>query len=84
MSEPHWERGYRCHGFWVGNVRWGLVSIGPAGTTLASRDGYQWEFFPDGSTARKPHTTGYARTLREAKRMVEAVYSVWKKGVGGE
>ena len=29
MSEPHWERGFRCHGYWIGGNRVGCVSLPP-------------------------------------------------------
>ncbi len=61
---PHWERGYRCHGYWLDLVRLGVVSIGP-GRGAARRHGYRWCF---GSKE------GLARTLRAARRAIERVW----------
>lgn len=74
-ARPHWERGYRCHGYWLGLVRLGLVSLGPARCTLAARDGYQWEYFPGGVVAQKPAAGGTVKTLREGRRLVEAAHA---------
>jgi hypothetical protein len=69
----HWERGYRTHGYWAGIVRWGWVGLGPRGLTLASRDGYAWEFTPHGIVKKDPppEESGECRTLKEGKRIVE-------------
>lgn len=61
---PKWERGYRCHGFWVDNIRVGHVSLGPRGFYAGD---YGWEL--DGTQER-----GYAFSLRAAKRLVTQAY----------
>ena len=37
-EEPHWEHGWRSHGFWIGNHRVGYVGLTPPGFTVA----YSW------------------------------------------
>lgn len=65
---PHWERGYRCHGYWIQVTQWGRVYLlGPHGTTLASKDGYGWSFSPPGGKYQE----GRCKTLREGKLIVE-------------
>lgn len=38
-----WERGYRCHGLWIGNKRIARVSLGPRKFWRSGRDPYLWE-----------------------------------------
>lgn len=69
MSKPFWERGYRCHGYWLGERRVGRVSIGPKSFHKPG-DGYMCEFVePSG----KEHSFKRA-TLSVAKRAVELGY----------
>ena len=64
-SIRHWERGYRCHGFWEGNRRLGRVSLGSPIFWKAGRDPYLWE------TDVAPKSEGSAPTLQAAKFAVE-------------
>ena len=58
-AKPIWERGYRSHGYWLGKVRLGRVTLdGDADSGTR----YQWE---SGNRA------GKSSTLREAKQAVE-------------
>jgi hypothetical protein len=69
-ERPHWERGYRVHGYWLGTERVGWVSLGPRAVTRAARDGYGWGVvLPKGKTLE-----GRAASLRQAKRKVENLY----------
>jgi hypothetical protein len=63
MTEsPHWERGYRSHGYWRGDiVRLGRVTLPPRGTAPFD---YSWEV--DGTELQ-----GKAKTLETAKHIVE-------------
>jgi hypothetical protein len=68
---PRWERGYRCHGYWLDNARVGRVFLGPRGFF----DGdYGWEL--DGKGER-----GHAFSLRTAKRLVEQAYLRHNAGI---
>jgi hypothetical protein len=62
---PHWERGDRCHRYWIGPAtRAGFVGL-PYRT--AKVHGYVWTLdFPVQGTA-----SGHTTTLRAAKRAVE-------------
>lgn len=65
---PHWERGYRCHGYWRGQTRVGHVAIGPRGYF----DGiYLWSV----DVGPGPLPEGTARSLRTAKNRVEQHYA---------
>jgi hypothetical protein len=59
-TKPTWERGYRSHGFWRGNLKLGSVRFAEPGEP---RGRYVW---------CAQTQTGYAATLRDAKRAVEA------------
>lgn len=71
VTDPTWEHGYRCHGFWIGVKRVGWVSLSPYldGRGSVKNSGYSWGVV-------HPKTGGYiegrCRTLRTAKRRVEA------------
>ena len=70
-TEPHWERGFRCHGYWIGLVRWGMVGLPPrAGVDAPGEGRYGWVFEPHGITGQRP-VEGRSATLRVAKKMVE-------------
>lgn len=56
---PFWERGYKSHGYWLGKVRIGAVSV-EAGKHLEMK--YRWQ---------AGNHAGQTITLKEAKRMVE-------------
>jgi hypothetical protein len=58
-AKPKWERAYRSHGFWQGNLKLGSVRLAP---TNDPGGRYVW--------LAGTHT-GRASTLREAKRAVE-------------
>jgi hypothetical protein len=68
---PHWEHGYRCHGYWLGVVRWGFIGI--TAHRFGRIDGYGWEFHPHGIVSQNP-VRGTTKTLRAAKRAVEREY----------
>ena len=62
-----WERGYKCHVYWLGKRKVGRVWI-----QAADWDGnkYAWQSFTK---------TAVAATLAEAKRAVEAVAHAQRK-----
>jgi hypothetical protein len=71
---PRWERGYRCHGYWIENTRVGYVGLGPRGFF----DGdYMWGL--DGTQER-----GHAFSLRTAKRLVKQAYLRHNAVVSGQ
>lgn len=71
-AEPRWERGRRCHGFWLGKERIGLISYG-TGKGAAKAGGYDWSF------ALPPITDdGWSLDLKAAKRRIEKLYAEWK------
>lgn len=63
-AKPVWERAYRSHGFWQGNLKLGSVRRASATDPLG---GYLW---------LAGTQTGHASSLREAKRAVEQVVLV--------
>ena len=63
-AKPVWERAYRSHGFWQGNLKLGSVRLASANDPLGR---YVWLA---GTQA------GHASSLREAKRAVEQVVLV--------
>lgn len=65
MPLPVWERGYRCHGYWLGNTRVGHVGLTPRGFPVV----YSWSL--DNPTAA---ASGECATLRATKRRVEAAF----------
>ncbi len=70
MSEtvkPHWERGIRCHGYWIGLVRIGWVGLPYGGVKWGK---YKWIF-----TGHSPRQEGKTSTLRAAKRAVEKLFA---------
>lgn len=69
MSEiPHWERGMRGHGYWLGTQRLGYVSLPPRGyKAMGGLLIYSWGV--DG--LRGATWEGTARRLDTAKRAVE-------------
>ena len=73
MSEPHWERGYRCHGYWLGEQRVGVVGISH-GKGAAQKYGYSWrmDYWHHNTPER------CVPTLRAAKRAVEKAYEDWQ------
>ena len=78
QEDPHWEHGYRCHGYWLGLVRIGAVGIGPFSGD-AKRDGYGWTFRNPNTSA---DTDGREATLRKAKRQVEKLWRDFKESSG--
>ena len=63
MSEPHWERGYRFHGYWIGYERIGGVTL-PPGRDGLKHYGYGW-------FVERPWQEGKTKTLKAAKLAVE-------------
>ena len=61
--DPHWERGYRVHGYWIGNVRIGWVGL-PPGRGTWKQLGYGWGL-------DKPVVEGREPSLQKAKQAVE-------------
>ncbi|MBX6393373.1 MAG: hypothetical protein IRY96_07850 [Burkholderiales bacterium] len=57
---PFWERGYKSHGYWAGKKKLGVVRLQD---NAPPEEKYRWEA---GTHA------GYAATLIEGKRAVEA------------
>lgn len=60
-NKPHWEHGYRCHGYWLGLERLARVSLPPRGTKPMD---YGWcldDYSQEGRTD----------SLRKAKRIIE-------------
>lgn len=72
--EPHWERGSRCHGYWVGMHRVGFIGFGHARGD-ASRYGYEWSYDQPIIEAAR----GSEVTLSAAKRRVEAAHRRYLK-----
>jgi hypothetical protein len=70
--KPHWEKGYRSHGYWIDIHRIGCVSLGPPRLSRME-DGYGVEFEP----YLKDYVKTQAKTLREGKKIVEAEYKKW-------
>lgn len=74
LAAPHWERGYRCHGYWIGVKRVGFVGLPPRlnGNGSAAADGYGWGLTLTGSGVTQAE--GREPTLRRAKKKVEEAY----------
>lgn len=72
-SEPHWERGRRVHGYWIGMNRIGWVGL-PQGKI--GNQGYGWAFC---SPATGVFIEGREPTLRLAKKEVEAAHKRFVK-----
>jgi hypothetical protein len=70
---PRWEHGYRCHGYWVGDLRVGAVGLGPSRCPKEPLP-YGWECTPSGRSASVA-ASGRELTLRAAKRQVERAYT---------
>lgn len=65
-AAPHWEHGWRCHGFWLGGRRVGYIGLTPPG----QKPVYSWSLdWPRDSVAK-----GVEGDLRAAKRLVEGHY----------
>jgi hypothetical protein len=62
---PTWQRGHRVHGYWLDGQRMGHVGLSPRGLSPVV---YGWAI--DAST----DAWGEERTLRAAKRRVEAAF----------
>ncbi len=75
MTEPHWERGYRCFGFWLGEERIGFVGRPPG----RSAPYYSWIFEPPQGCL----ISNRAATLRAAKRAVEKLWEQYRPDVRG-
>ena len=68
IQEPHWERGYRCHGYWNRKERVGHVGLSPR--IPDEKTVYSWAVEEGGV----PISEGTELTLRAAKRAVERRY----------
>lgn len=66
MPPPVWERGFRCHGYWLGNNRVGFVGLTPP---MKNPTVYTWSLPSDEAL------TGQCLSLRNAKRLVERAYA---------
>lgn len=64
---PHWERGYRCHGYWIGNERIGFVALTPRGPWPTE---YHW-----GMDCQPNSPSVKAKSLHDGKRSVEKTYA---------
>ena len=65
-ATPHWEHGYRCHGYWRGTIdRVGFISLPPLHMTQRMELPYGW------SCGKHQ---GRCKTLAQAKRAVETAY----------
>lgn len=62
---PIWQHGHRVHGYWLGGQRVGHVGLSPRGLPPVV---YMWGIDADADSC------GEERTLRAAKRCVEAVF----------
>lgn len=72
MSErPHWEHGFRCHGYWIGLDRVGWVSIGPRPNRVEIT-GYSWGVVHPLTAA---YIEGRSVRLKQAKRAVEKLWA---------
>lgn len=69
MSKPVWERGFRCHGYWVGVDRVGAVAL-PPGQNWGTPQRLIYRCWID----CKPDEIWEYKTLRAAKRRVEEEY----------
>lgn len=65
LSLPAWQRGHRVHGYWLDGQRMGYVGLSPR---MVRPVIYTWAI-----DARR-EICGEARTLRAAKRRVEAAF----------
>lgn len=64
---PHWERGYRCHGYWLGVERIGFVSLSPEGFKPLH---VSWLVnLPNGKKDE-----GSCTNVRKGKQLVEKAY----------
>jgi hypothetical protein len=68
--EPHWERGHRCHGYWIDNFRVAVVGYPPP-PGKAKDIGYTWFVQVPGLGEEE----GWAATLNAAKRAVEKKFA---------
>lgn len=71
---PHWERGYRCHGFWLGTKRIGFIGLTP--------EHYKplicfWSL----DIPKQNFMTGETNNVRKAKQLVEHAYKMIHKGL---
>jgi hypothetical protein len=66
--EPHWEHGYRCHGFWFGRTRIGFIGLTPY--WFRKRPEVSWSFDLPSSGAR----SGAEKSVIKAKHLIEQAY----------
>jgi len=68
MRKPHWERGYRCWGYWLDNERLGFIGLIPR------LPGKKTKFLCSIDIIPYPYSKPVEKeTLKEAKRYVEGV-----------
>jgi hypothetical protein len=65
IEEPHWERGYRCLGYWQGSTRLGEV--------ILSRPGHRPVRYL--ASVESPERSRMVEDLKAAKRWVEMMLS---------
>lgn len=81
MKKPHWERGYKSHGYWIGDDLYiGLVML-PCRSFNSSAIHYTWFLdinIPSGismsPTTNLAYQCGHSSTLKQAKRAVELAW----------
>ena len=67
MTTPHWQHGYRAHGYWYDELtRFGLVYLGPRNLTERPLV-YGWRVEVPGF----PSVSGRLARLHHAKKQVE-------------
>jgi hypothetical protein len=68
---PTWQRGHRVHGYWLDGQRLGHVGLSPRGLRPIV---YTWAIDAAQGRSDVHDACGEARTLRTAKRRVEAAF----------
>jgi len=68
---PTWQRGHRVHGYWLDDQRVGHVALSPRGLPPVV---YAWAIDTAQGRPEICDACGEARTLRAAKRRVEAAF----------
>jgi len=73
---PKWERGWKCHGYWIGTKQVARVSrFRKSGRRTSS---YSWKVWKDPSAAAA-FASGECDGLTKAKQMVVAEYKRLKE-----
>lgn len=71
MTEPHWERGFRCHGYWYGQERMAIVIL-PIPPGKVGDEGYSIAVQVPGTTEVELS----APTLNQARKEVERWFGI--------